>query len=645
MTSPAPAIDINIQVIYANETFTIKTDQLINQGGEAMVFEVQHSKLGRRAIKIIHLAMRSGERFKKLIAQIKRKPPLPSRTVSPDELVYDANNPKDVIGFGMEYIDISQYEQLIWWTKQEHRLSNQITFDDIVNVMYEVREEFEEAHDGGYLYGDFNPKGILVLKKKFWTKANQGKRVKIVDADACVFDGYVCEVFTLEYLDPRLWPKIKQKALNYVEYDEASDNWAFMAIFFQVITTVCPWHGYHPTWQQNMKALIARNLTVLHQKEGVEYPPNAVPLDQLPLPFQQYFKDIQLNNKRYLIGEDILADALGIASKVNISTRPAAAPVPVTTAVSHQYFFKDLGLILDFFVSGSVIHVLAISNDGKYMYITYFNGNVDYYQIHDVQLGHTYRILSDGFVSEVDPTQIKASVAPFRVYNIKTKAYREEMSATGIKRYAVVAGGNGRLHMLSGGRVQFRDIQNASDIYPGHTVGKNSDVKADIVSGNQAGYNLNGLTYSWFFTRKRLSYDIPISPLRDTEFMTNWDVLWGDNSALLVRQTEYQGNVQTRLDEVELTSANVSQRIIGRPITLDELLFRPINGAAYIRDDQDGSSIIYATPEGIVTHNLLSGDRQALTNTKGLVNSGQALRLYSEGILAIGDGEVKYITF
>lgn len=92
------AIDINIRIIYAKEIFTLKTDQLINQGGEAMVFEVQHSRLGHRAIKIIHLAMRSGLRFQKLIAQIKRQPPLPSRTVAPDELVYDADNQSDVIG-------------------------------------------------------------------------------------------------------------------------------------------------------------------------------------------------------------------------------------------------------------------------------------------------------------------------------------------------------------------------------------------------------------------------------------------------------------------------------------------------------------------------------------------------------------------
>lgn len=636
------AIDINIDVIIDGEKMTIRTDQLINQGGEGAVFGVNTRKRGYIAAKVIHPVMRSGSRFQKLVAQIKRQPPMPHRTVAPDDLIYDAHSPKEILGLTMKYIDVSQYDQLIWWTKQEFRLSNQISFNDIVEVMYEVREEVDEAHIDGYFYGDFNPKGILVLKKKYWTEGNKNDRVRIVDADAAVFDNFHCEVFTLDYLDPRLWDKIKRKVLSYVEYDEGSDNWAFMAMFLQVLTTIAPWHGYHPIWQQNMKALIARGLTVLHQKDGVEYPPNAVPLSQLPKPFQDYFEDIMVNGKRYLIGEDVLANILGRTTNVVLS-RPVTA-TPVAANVQVVKIFDDMGLILDFFISGDVIHVLCISNEGKYLYMTYYNGKLSMSEIKGVQLGMTYRILSPNLVSEVDQTPIQASSGPFRVYNLQYNSWRNEMSGTGLARYPIVGGGNGRMNIIAGGRLNSRDINNASDIKAGHTVGKNSDVRTDIVSGSLAGYNLNGVTYSWFFSRKGFTYDIPISPLRDAEFMTDWEVLWGDNSALLVRKTEYQGNVQTRLDEVDLTSSNVQKRVIGRPLTIDEQLFRPINGAAYVRDDQDGSLIFYATQEGIVQENLRTQKRDVFNKTKGVVNAGQALRLYQDGMLAIGDGKVIYVT-
>ena len=82
------------------------------------------------------------------------------------------------------------------------------------------------------------------------------------------------------------------------------------------------------------------------------------------------------------------------------------------------------------------------------------------------------------------------------------------------------------------------------------------------------------------------------------------------------------------------------KNVIGRPLTIDEQLFRPINGAAYVRDDQDGSLIFYATQEGIVQENLRTQKRDVFNKTKGVVNADTALRLYQDGMLAIGDGKV-----
>ena len=52
----------------------------------------------------------------------------------------------------------------------------------------------------------------------------------------------------------------------------------------------------------------------------------------------------------------------------------------------------------------------------------------------------------------------------------------------------------------------------------GHTVGKNSDVR-QTCGGKPAGYKLEWGNLFLVLPAVRFTYDIPISPLRDAEFM------------------------------------------------------------------------------------------------------------------------------
>ena len=68
---------------------------------------VNTRKRGYIAAKVIHPVMRSGSRFQKLVAQIKRQPPIPSDSGT-DDLIYDAHSPKEILGLTMKYIDVIQ---------------------------------------------------------------------------------------------------------------------------------------------------------------------------------------------------------------------------------------------------------------------------------------------------------------------------------------------------------------------------------------------------------------------------------------------------------------------------------------------------------------------------------------------------------
>lgn len=638
-SNPPPGVDYD--VVYDGVAQHLDNANLLNQGGEAIVFEGKDKSKKAVALKIIHPVMRNGHRFQKLTAQIKRLPPVPKRTVGPEKPVFDSNG-KDIIGFGMKLIDIDKYDQLIWWTQQEYRLTNQIDVNDITLVFYEIRQEVEAAAKAGYVYADFNPKGILVLKKEFWDDTNVNDRIRIVDADAAIFDGYKCEVYTLDYLDPRMMPDIINK-IGYVNYDKGSDVFAYTAMLLQVLTTIGPWHGFHKQWQSNPKALAKRNLHVL--APDVEYPTNGVPFDQIPAEYQKYIRSVLVDGKRDLISESVFTSLLGIKGhQYNLYARQSTPTV--TNANAHsQLLLKDLGLIVDFFVSGDMIHVLCLDQTGVYRYVTYFNNTTTDQRVVGSQKGANIRILDDGILSEVSKKPSKVSTAPFRTYDMKHKRWRDHMGAISVNKLPIVGGGAGNIYTGSNGYIMVQQYRNTSTLEFGHSIGVASDMISDPVTGNMAGYNKVYNSYNWFFSRNGNTYDIPISPLRDTEFMTKYDVLWGSNSAILVRLTEYQGVQWTRMDEVNLSSRTNGGRIIGTPRMVDEQIFWPLNGAAYMRNETSGESIIiYATNNGVTRENLTTGAINVFDKTQGLVTKGISLRLYKTGLLGIGDGKVVYIT-
>lgn len=632
-----PGIDYD--VIYDGVTQHLDNANLLNQGGEAIIFEGKDGKRKPVALKVIHPVMRNDERFRKLQAQIKRLPPVPKRTIGPEKAIYDVTG-NQIIGFGMKLIDIDKYDQLIWWTQQEYRLTNQIDVKDISLVFYELRQEVDAASKAGYVYADFNPKGILVLRKEYWDDTNINDRIRIVDADAAIFDGYKCQVYTLDYLDPRLMQDVIQK-IGYVNYDKGSDVFAYTAMFLQVLTTIGVWHGHHPLWKSNANALARRNLHVLHKE--IEYPKNGVPFDKLPQPYQTFIKSVIVDGKRDLISESVFTSFLGIQGQNYALYTRQSTPTVSNAEAQVKELLKDLGLIVDFFVSGDLIHILCIDTNGEYRYVTSFNNTITDQKIPGALKGSNYRILDDGILSEISKKPSKVSTAPFRTYDMKYKRWREHMGAVSVNKTPIIGGGNGNIYSGSNGFIMVQKYRNTSSLEFGHSIGVASDMISDAMSGNHAGYIKNYNSYSWFFYRNGNSYDIPISPLRDTEFMTKFDILWGINSAVLVRLTEYQGTNWTRLDEVDLSSRTNGSRIIGSPRMVDEQLFWPLNGAAYIRDT-DTSYIIYATNNGVTRENLTNGDIDIFTKTKSLVDKGMSLRLYKAGILAIGNGKVLYIT-
>lgn len=638
------ALPTQIDVRVGNSVTTVDTGSLIGGGGEGVVAKISLGS-GQYAVKIILPVMRNRLRFDKLKAQIGRVPPMPNRTVKPLELVYD-DRTGELIGFAMELLDVDQYDELTFWLDPVWRADNDVTFEEVVQIFYELREELEMLHGAGYTIGDFNPGGVLILKKHLWNATNQMQRLRVVDADCCAFDRFPCLVYTLAYLDPNI--QTRQANDGQLELKETfrpeHDLFAFDALFFQALTTANVWDGYHPTFQMNAKINFKKGWTVLH--DDVDYPQDALPFEDLPPTFQDKFVRSFVHGERELFPVHFLEDALGIAGSFTLRRRQSTPTVSDIMVSLFETYFDNLDNIVDTEVVDGALYVLDKSDDGVYTYHSLYMGNHKAYVIPNTNPNCTYRILDKGFVIEYQPP-VDRKFAILYIFDVHTGERHHVTSSTGIQNCPIVAGG--------GGRVMFTDAKNylraqyitaPEQVTALKTINRNVEIKSDMGTGNVCGYIRTMDLYSWFFIRGDLAYDIPnIAQLEPAEYMRDWAVRFYKNRAILLRLTEFKGQLRTRIDEVNLSSTfKGKDRLVLSREPHDGELFKPLDGCEYGFDSGTGEGVIlYATDGGIVRENLNTGEVVLLDQTDNLVQRGMKLRRHGYGMLAIGRNRIDYI--
>lgn len=622
-----------LNVIINGQPITIDTKDILGDGGEGIVFKVKVS--GRvLAGKIIHPSMRSAVRVRKLEAQIQRRPPMTHRAIAPLHLIQDASTAL-VIGMCMEMVNPDSYDDLVWWMKDEFRKTNKIDFQDVCWIFLEIREELEALHKAGYIIGDFNPGGIKVMKKHLWADANQMQRIKFLDADCVEFDSHCCPVFSIAYLDYKLAPHIKDIGAKRT-FSEWSDYFAFDAMFYQALTTANVYDdGWHDRYDAPKMRLI-HGLTVLHPE--VEYPDEAVPIDQLPTGFQKHFQDSFLKGERRLFPLDVLQQALGL--QVQLSARPFAPTTQHLKVNVYQKLLQSPGDILDFYVSGGVI-TLLVSEVNLYVY-TYFEGITRQVGTLTRNPKSIYQLMDSEHVLETQVSNRPQTTVT--IYHVPSGIRSEPMTLVGAKGMPIAGGGNGHFYSASGFYLYGAPVEKPAIGAALHTVSPNAALLCDPLTGNAVVWSRIGAHYSWFFVRNDHAYDAQITPLDDTETMEDIAAIWGSSTVLVVRLTEYKGAKRTRLDEVTLSSSwDREERLLFNRV-MDGEVFRPLNGIAYAH--QNGmASILYATQAGIIRESLNTGANQVFASTKGLVRKGDSLRFYRDGLIAVNNaGQIHYLS-
>lgn len=275
----------------AGRSVRLKADQIIGQGGEATIYQIDPGtvlKLYKTPTDPDYAmnpalqqaaAARLGDQQRKLPAFPTGLPP---EVVAPSELVRVGG---DIIGFTMPYI--SGMEVLMQYGLRTWCEANGIDTNQTISIFRELHTVVRHLHRLGVVVGDFNDLNVLT----------DGRTLRLVDADSMQFGGFICRTFTGRFLDPLLAGVTQLVPVR--PHNQNSDWYAYFVMLIQSLLHVGLYGGVHrPTagtrFQHDDRVL--QRITLLHP--DVLYPKPARAFAILPDELQAYFQAVTEHDRR-----------------------------------------------------------------------------------------------------------------------------------------------------------------------------------------------------------------------------------------------------------------------------------------------------------------------------------------------------------
>lgn len=257
---------MKMQILLQHKTHTLHPRQLIQSGGEGMVFS-----LGSDAVKIYHQP-RPGQAAK-LRAWLGRfVGRVPSNVLGPTALA--TNRSGEVLGFLMARLPAGSLP-LRQLAGPKYAQQSGLTAADVIPLFQQLHETLTRLHQLGLVVGDLNDQNIHVHP------AGKGGGPALaacwLDVDSYQFEQYPCPVALESCLDPHLYHVADFGARPV--FSPASDWYAYFVLLIKALLLAHPYGGVH----HQAKSLAARasaGLTILDP--AVTYPKLARPVASLP---------------------------------------------------------------------------------------------------------------------------------------------------------------------------------------------------------------------------------------------------------------------------------------------------------------------------------------------------------------------------
>ena len=274
-------------VYIAGKRLSLNPSKVVGKGGEADIYDIGGGMVLKLFKSPNHPDLvgepHEQEAARERIALHQRKLPLfpknlPSRVVSPQELVTDATGAQ-IKGFTMPFVRGG--ELIMRYGDRKFREAG-VGNDVVIRTFVDLYQTVRGIHAAKVVIGDFNDLNVLVVNR---TEAN------VIDADSFQFGGFLCKVFTGRFVDPLLCDPHATSPMLSNPHNPNSDWYAFAVMLMQSFLYVDPYGGVYKPKDLAKRIPHAerplRRITVFHPE--VKYPKPAVPYGVLSDELLQYF--------------------------------------------------------------------------------------------------------------------------------------------------------------------------------------------------------------------------------------------------------------------------------------------------------------------------------------------------------------------
>ena len=231
------------KIVINQQTIILEPSQLIQSGGEGMVFA-----MGDTAVKLYHQPQpHQAHKLRHLLHL-----PLPANVLGPCALVQDDQG--KVIGFQMPRLPTSrqplkQLANPLYWQK------NNVQTQAIVHLFQHIHHTLSQLHQANIIVGDLNDQNIFFsllspLPTPLW-----------IDSDSYQFTPYPCPVANLNFLDPALYhvSDFSQRPV----FTAYTDWYAYFVLLVKSLLQVHPYGGTHKQ-HKSLQARAQAGISILN---------------------------------------------------------------------------------------------------------------------------------------------------------------------------------------------------------------------------------------------------------------------------------------------------------------------------------------------------------------------------------------------
>ncbi len=606
-----------------NQPVRLEPSQLIQSGGEGMVF-----KVGNTAVKRYHQPHPDRAARLQTLLDLSRQGRFPANILSPCALA--KNKQGQVVGFQMPLMaedarPIKQLSRPGYWQKAG------INARDVCTLFSQIHEILTRLHQTNTVVGDLNDHNIF-----FSGSDNQGWWQSFwIDVDSYQFGRFPCPVALQSLLDPTLY-SVKDFSQKPV-FSAESDWYAYFVMLIKSLLQVHPFGGTHHE-KQSLASRATAGITILNS--AVTYPKRARPIetlsDQLLDQLERVFEQGQRHPFPLAILENYAA-TLHTCSDCGLSypqTRPGCPscrhqtpvlkPTKITGQLEPVELLKADGYLVYTTVlpSGRIISIVRSNDDysllqiepaGQTNHLPLFTGQVHY---RFGFFGRQYLVVNAAGTNQLLILDVSRS-QPQQVTMMPTAVFRGQ---------AVFATTPDYLIRVVQGTVMKGAIRDGALIEEVAATARREQtwLWASPLNNAAAGYYRFFDTFTLFMLNETGAYyEIEQPVIQSGESLLEIEALFGQTTTAFLLKINRLGNQVLRTILVDVKGQIIKMT---ENRATSAVYYESIQGKAL-----SSTTLLHPTDAGILKEN--GRTKTTLTDTADLVSNGDTLHFHPNGLL------------